>query len=65
MSSIELTIKENRLVFKIIKKDIDILIDRLQRVFLAINILLCNWTDVIDYKCSFSKMDEDNPSTRQ
>lgn len=42
MSSIELTIKENRLVFKIIKKDIDILIDRLQRVFLAINILLCN-----------------------
>ena len=29
MSSIELTIKENRLVFKIIKKDIDILIDRL------------------------------------
>lgn len=33
MSSIELTIKENRLVFKIIKKDIDILIDRLQRVF--------------------------------
>jgi len=42
MSSIELTIKENRLVFKVIKKDIDILIDRLQRVFLAINILLCN-----------------------
>ncbi len=42
MSSIELTIKENRLVFKIIKKDIDILIDRLLRVFLAINILLCN-----------------------
>lgn len=33
MSSIELTIKENRLVFKVIKKDIDILIDRLQRVF--------------------------------
>lgn len=42
MSSIELTIKENRLVFKVIKKDIDILIDRLQRVFLAINILLCD-----------------------
>lgn len=35
MSSIELTIKENRLVFKIIKKDIDILIDRLLRVFFS------------------------------
>lgn len=42
MSFIRLIIKENRLVFKIIKKDIDILIDRLLRVFLAINILLCN-----------------------
>lgn len=42
MSSIELTIKENRPVSKIIKKDINILIDRLQHSFLAINKLLCN-----------------------
>ena len=35
MSSIELTIKENRPAPKIIKKDIDILIDRLQRGFSA------------------------------
>lgn len=35
MSSIELTIKENRPAPKIVKKDIDILIDRLQRGFSA------------------------------
>ena len=35
MSSIELTIKENRPAPKIIKKDIDVLIDRLQRGFSA------------------------------
>ena len=35
MNSIELTIKENRPAPKIIKKDIDILIDRLQRGFSA------------------------------
>ena len=35
MSSIELTIKENRPTPKIVKKDIDILIDRLQRGFSA------------------------------
>ena len=35
MSSIELTIKENRPVPKIIKKDIDMLIDRLLRGFSA------------------------------
>ncbi|WP_278425088.1 hypothetical protein [Bacteroides clarus] len=35
MTSIELTIKENRPAPKIVKKDIDILIDRLQRGFSA------------------------------
>ena len=35
MNSIELTIKENRPAPKIVKKDIDILIDRLQRGFSA------------------------------
>lgn len=35
MSSIELTIKENKPAPKIIKKDIDMLIDRLQRGFSA------------------------------
>ena len=35
MSSIELTIKENKSAPKIIKKDIDMLIDRLQRGFSA------------------------------
>ena len=35
MSSIELTIKENKPAPKIVKKDIDILIDRLQRGFSA------------------------------
>ncbi len=35
MSSIELTIKENKPAPKIVKKDVDMLIDRLQRGFSA------------------------------
>lgn len=35
MTSIEISIKENKPVPKIIKKDIDVLIDRLQRGFSA------------------------------
>ena len=61
MNSIELTIKENRPAPKIIKKDIDMLIDRLQRGFSANK----HTVTLPDYKCSFSQMDEDNPSIRQ
>lgn len=64
MNSIELTIKENRPAPKIIKKDIDILIDRLQRGFSA-NKHTVMQLMLPDYKCSFSQMDEDNPSIRQ
>ena len=63
MNSIELTIKENRPAPKIIKKDIDILIDRLQRGFSANKHTVKRMLP--DYKCSFSQMDEDNPSIRQ
>ena len=69
MSSIELTIKENKPAPKIIKKDIDMLIDRL-RPFTAW--FLCQQTYCYaverilpDYKCSFSQMDEDNSSIGQ
>lgn len=66
MTSIELTIKENKSAPKIIKKDIDILIDRLQRDFSANKHSYHAIERMLpDYKCSFSKMDEDNPSIRQ
>lgn len=63
MSSIELTIKENKLAPRIVKKDIDTLVDRLQRSYsankcyvetfegriLASNVDLARWMKVTLY----------------
>lgn len=66
MTSIELTIKENRPAPKIVKKEYR----HTDRPFTAW--FLCQQTYcyaveriLSDYKCSFSQMDEDNPSISQ
>lgn len=65
MNSIELTIKENRPAPKIIKRHR--YTDRPFAAWLFSKQTYCYAIKRMlpDYKCSFSQMDEDNPSIRQ
>ena len=52
MTSIEISIKENKPVPKIIKKDIDVLIDRLQRGFSnAYGKPRCKFCELVPNRC--------------